>query len=131
MHTEDRSGPVADVSPTGWLKRQVTDDALDGWVQTCEHMSREGIMQMDPNSGTIVPYFMPFDKWYQGGRRVWTNSVPYYQTLIDKTGAFGEGEFQGHWLDALVRFGWTCRDRILIGNKISGLNAEINGECYI
>lgn len=90
----------------GWIGRQIREDAANGWVTTCNRMSHEGILLWDANTLTPVPYYLPWEKGGAKGREAWNKSVPYYQTLIEPMGSYGEGEFEAHWLDMLFRMGW-------------------------
>jgi len=85
------------------------EDARNGWLSTCEKMSRSGIMQYDANSKFEVSYLLPPWKWLGNPRDGWDKSVPFYQPLIDQTGAYGEGEYQGHWLDELFRMAFAVK----------------------
>ncbi len=95
--------PPEGIMAGGWIKRHIAEDARNGWVKQCDRMSRQGIMGWDPNSRIVVPYYPPPSKWMQSGREAWNRSVPYYQSLIDKLGTYGEGEFQAHWMDMMFR----------------------------
>jgi hypothetical protein len=95
--------PPENITPGGWVKRHIAEDATNGWVPKCDRMSRQGVMAWDPNSRIEVPYFPPPSKWMHSGREAWDRAVPYYQPLIDKLGSYGEGEFQAHWMDMLFR----------------------------
>jgi DUF1680 family protein len=87
------------------MGKEINEDAANGWVPICNRMSHQGLLGWDANTLTPTPYCMPLQKLV-GDRDAWNNSVPYYQTLIDRTGALAEGEFQAHWLDAVFRMGW-------------------------
>lgn len=89
----------------GWMGKEIEEDAANGWVPICNRMSHQGLLGWDANTLTPTPYCMPLLK-VVGGRNAWSNSVPYYQTLIDRIGTLAEGEFQAHWLDAVFRDGW-------------------------
>ena len=111
--------PPDGITVGGWMKQQIREDATNGWVPTCNAMSHQGIMEWDPNSGIIVPRFPasypPYKEWLYSGRRGWkwnwSMFVPYYQPLIEKTGFYGEGEFQAHWMDMLFRQVWVGNAR--------------------
>jgi hypothetical protein len=94
---------------SGWMQRYMTEDACNGWLNTCEKQSRAGVMQWDANSQFEVPYLLPPWKWLGNARQGWNKSVPFYQPLIDQMGAYGEGEYQGHWLDELYRMAFAAK----------------------
>ena len=104
-----KPGDPAFVSPGGWVRRYMEEDARNGWLNTCEKMSRSGLMQYDANSKFEVPYLLPPWKWLGNARDGWDKSVPFYQPLIDQMGAYGEGEYQGHWLDELYRMAFVVK----------------------
>jgi DUF1680 family protein len=88
------------------MGKEINEDAANGWVSICNRMSHQGLWGWDANTLTPIPYYMPWQKSIGEGRDAWNNSVPYYQTLIDRIGAYGEGEFEAHWLDTVFRMGW-------------------------
>ena len=98
--------PPAGTEISGWIGQQIHEDASNGWVSVCDRMSHEGILAWDANTLEPVPYYLPWDKGGAKGREAWNRSVPYYQTLIEPMGSYGEGEFEAHWLDMLFRMGW-------------------------
>lgn len=93
----------------GWMRRHMIEDACNGWLNTCEKQSRAGVMQWDANSQFEVPYLLPPWKWLGNARQGWNKSVPFYQPLIEQMGAYGEGEYQGHWLDELYRMAFAVK----------------------
>lgn len=101
--------PPKGISPEGWIKYQIKEDAENGWVAVCNKMSREGIITWDANSSISVPYYPPPDKWLMhfDPTTVLNRSVPFYQVLVDKTGMYGGGEYPGHWMDMLFRMSWV------------------------
>lgn len=82
---EDRlsSLPPAGIEISGWIGRQIHEDAANGWVSVCNRMSHQGILGWDANTQEPIPYYLPWDKGGAKGREAWNRSVPYYQTLIE------------------------------------------------
>ncbi|MFH1006926.1 MAG: beta-L-arabinofuranosidase domain-containing protein [Candidatus Latescibacterota bacterium] len=97
--------PPQGIQIRGWIGKQMKEDAANGWVTICNRTSHEGLLGWDANTLTPFPYYLPWEK-LEKGREAWSRSVPYYQTLIEPMGSYGEGEFEGHWLDMLFRLGW-------------------------
>jgi hypothetical protein len=97
--------PPEGIEVGGWIGRQIKEDAANGWVTICNRMSHQGLLGWDVDTLTPIPYHMPY-QILSKGRYYWNNSVPYYQTMIDRIGEYSEGEFGGHWLDTVFRMGW-------------------------
>ena len=90
----------------GWIGKQMREDAAKGWVATCNRMSHQGYLGWDANTQQPIPYYLPWSRGGDKGPAAWNRSVPFYQTILEPMGSYGEGEFEGHWLDALARLGW-------------------------
>lgn len=98
------------MSVAGWIEKEMQEDAARGWAITCNRMSHEGLLGWDANTLVPIPYYMPWSKVVGKGPKGWSRSVPYYQTIIEPPSSFGEGEFEGHWLDAVARLGWIANN---------------------
>jgi len=99
--------PPEEIETGGWIGRQIKEDAANGWVAVCNRMSHEGILAWNANTQTPIPYYVPWSKLSGNGPEVWNKSVPFYQTLIEPMGSYGEGEFEAHWMDMLFRMAWV------------------------
>lgn len=95
--------PAKGLASEGWLRRQIMEDARNGWIARVNKMSQSGIMAWDANGQFVVPYYPPGCLFGE-----WKKSVPFYQPLIDRLGVFGNGEFQAHWLDSILRMGYVA-----------------------
>lgn len=96
------------MSIAGWIEKEMQEDAARGWAVTCNRMSHEGLLGWDANTLTPIPYYMPWSKGGEKGPKSYNRSVPYYQPITEPLGSYGEGEFEGHWLDAVARLGWIA-----------------------
>ena len=119
---EDASHDASAAGDIGFTLDRETDagDAARGWAITCNRMAREGLRGWDANTQSPIAYDMPWSKGGEKGPKAWSRSVPYNQTIIEPLGSYGEGEFEGHWLDALARLGWIAGVKELSATGASG-----------
>ena len=84
-----RTRPMAGSTPvTGWPAR-------DTWAGMPTRSRLFPTTCRGPKAAARVP-------------AAWNRSIPYYQPIIEPMGSYGEGEFEGHWLDGLARLGWMA-----------------------
>ena len=126
--------PPQGIQVRGWMGKEIREDAANGWTTICNRMSHQGLMGWDANTLTPTPYYMPWNQAVLHGRDAWNRSVPYYQTLIDRMGAYAEGEFEAHWLDTVFRMGWIGNipsDRDLGRQAVKDILASLDESGYI
>ena len=100
--------PYQGIAIRGWIGQQMREDAANGWINICDRMARQGFLGWDANTQQAIPYYLPWSKGGGQGPAAWNRSVPYYQPIIEPMGSYGEGEFEGHWLDGAARLGWIA-----------------------
>lgn len=77
--------PVGAVRAGGWMQRQMEQDAAMGWTADRQAQSLSGSW-LGPDYG----------------------KKPFWQPYLDQKGAPVDGEYQAHWIDCAVCFGWLA-----------------------
>ena len=89
--------PVGSIKTSGWIQKQMEEDARYGWANTVQEMSLQGEWmtgQSDDSAQRVKDNF---------------GKNPFYQPYITKDGypPVG-GEYQAHWLDMMIRFAYSA-----------------------
>jgi DUF1680 family protein len=76
--------PLGSIKAEGWMQREMEEDAVAGWVADRQDQSLHGDW-LGPNYG----------------------KKPFWQPYVDPKGSPVDGEYQAHWIDCAVCFGWV------------------------